>query len=262
MKAWLAAFIVLTTTHVAAAKRVIMTPTIPRSCPGADSWEKVSTCVSRFGKMRIERELPDAKLISLGSDHYRAPGLYIYALKGKRWQLAGMLETEVTFELESFKRVKIMGHTGFRFDIAFAEPVTVDPDRTGDRASRDFVQQKESVFCAGGSYSCTDIRTSCESVRQRNLARVVPRQARAPWRHREGRRRPRAQRPVRVLRGSRRDRSRILVPEFRRSARAAAQGHRDRLIRQLVRHVVLVDGQRLLVDLVRRRGSGSARSSR
>src|SRR3954471_16509298 len=143
MKTWLAASILVATTHAAVAKRVVMTPTIPRSCPGAESWEKVSACVSRFGKLRIERELPDAKLIAVGSDHDRAPGLYLYALKGKRWQIAGMLETDATFELEDFKRVKIVGHPGFRFDIAFAEPVTVDPERTEDSTGRDFVQQKE-----------------------------------------------------------------------------------------------------------------------
>jgi hypothetical protein len=146
----------------ASAKRVIMTPTIPRSCPSAASWDGVVTCLARFGEVTLERKLAGARLVRLaGKDAgFRVPGLYLYVERGKRWVLGGMLDGRSDYELVRLERVRIGEHEGYRFDVGTFEETGVSLD--GDTSVPAQSQQRYAVFCAGSSYRCTAVMTACD----------------------------------------------------------------------------------------------------
>jgi hypothetical protein len=156
---WLAALIVLGLASTASA-RVVMMPTIPRTCGQSDSWEKLTTCLGRFGKPKVERELPGAKLVGIVNPKFNVPGLYLYRQSGKRWVIAGMFETSSTFEVFGLSRPTIAKRGGYRFDVGTNEEI---PPPEGESAPRT-IQQKISVFCAGDSYFCTQAVTSCDLI--------------------------------------------------------------------------------------------------
>jgi hypothetical protein len=141
-----------------ASARVVMTPTIPRLCRMADSWNKVEKCLARFGHARLERELPGAKLVSITSeDNVRVPGLYLYKQTGKQWLIAGMYETSGAFEVMSLTQPSISKHTGFRFDVGIVQPTSET-----EIVPAGMMRARLSVFCSGASYFCTPVFTSCE----------------------------------------------------------------------------------------------------
>lgn len=145
-----------------ASARVIMMPTVPRSCPGGESWDAVAKCLSRYGEVRTERKLPGARLVRLGDKGvgFRVPGLYLYVERGKRWQLGGMLDGQSAPALLDFKKVTISEHEGFRFDVGMNEESVLSFDGETNVPARQ--QQRFAVFCAGQGYYCSAIRTSCD----------------------------------------------------------------------------------------------------
>ena len=145
----------------AASARVVMTPTIPRTCREGESWEKVTKCLERFGKPKVAREVTGAKLVGIASPNYGVPGLYLYRETGKRWVIAGMFETSATIEVFKLSRPTIAKHSGYRFDIGTVDSEVTLPD--GESAPRT-IQQKLSVFCPGDSYFCTQVTTSCDFI--------------------------------------------------------------------------------------------------
>lgn len=138
--------------------RVVMTPTIPRVCRSANSWDKITTCLERFGKAKVERELPSVKLVSITTEeNVRVPGLYLYKQQGKNWVIAGMYELTGTFEVKDLTQPTIAKHTGFRFDVGIVQPTS-----ESDVAPAGVMRARVSVFCSGASYFCTEVMTSCE----------------------------------------------------------------------------------------------------
>jgi hypothetical protein len=137
-----------------ASARVVMTPTIPRSCPRAARWDDVTKCLTRFGKPKVARDLRNAKLVVLSDG---APGVYLYVRDGE-WRIAGMYE--ISGEPIAFQRVTINKHVGYRFDLG----MSLDSDiAINEDESRPAVTQlKVSVFCSGASYRCTPVVTSCD----------------------------------------------------------------------------------------------------
>lgn len=147
-----------------ASARVVMTPTIPRSCPRGASWEQVEKCLARFGKANVLRDLGRAKLVHLGngaSSGWRVPGFYVYVRDAKGWQFGGMYETTGDdFDLASFQQVKIANHVGYRFDVAESSrnevPVSEEQTRPG------LLLFKTSVFCGKNELRCAAIITACD----------------------------------------------------------------------------------------------------
>ena len=110
-----------------ASARVVMTPTIPRSCRMASSWPKMETCLARFGKVTTERELAGVKLVSItNDDNDRVPGLYLYRQQDKNWIIAGMYETVGAFVVTDLTQPTIAKHTGYRFDVGIVQPTSED----------------------------------------------------------------------------------------------------------------------------------------
>lgn len=146
-----------------ASARVVMTPTIPRSCPRGASWEQVEKCLARFGKPEVLRDLGSAKLVHLGSSAsggWRVPGFYVY-VKDKEWRFGGMYETTADdFDLKSFQQVKIAKHVGYRFDISESahDEVPVSEEQTRPA----LLLFKTSVFCAGNQIHCAAVITACD----------------------------------------------------------------------------------------------------
>jgi len=144
-----------------ASARVIMTPTIPRSCPRGASWEQVEKCLARYGKPKVMRDLGSAKLVRLTEAHgFRIPGFYVYALD-KDWRFSGMYETTADdFDLSSFQQVKIGKNVGYRFDIAESArnevPVSEEQTRPG------LMLFKTAVFCGPNEINCAAIITACD----------------------------------------------------------------------------------------------------
>lgn len=140
------------------AARVVMTPTIPRTCRMASSWDKLDVCLARFGKTSVERELSGAKLVSITNDNNdRVPGLYLYKQEGKNWIIAGMYETSGTFEVMALSQPTIAKHVGYRFDLGIVRPTAEDAV-----VPAGVMRARLSVFCSGASYFCTEVMTSCE----------------------------------------------------------------------------------------------------
>ncbi|HUS32863.1 MAG TPA: hypothetical protein VMZ53_30385 [Kofleriaceae bacterium] len=154
----LAIVIVLALTSSAAA-RVVMTPTVPRTCGTAESWDKVMKCLERFGTPKLERSVDGAKLVGIAYPKFNVPGLYLYRSVGKRWVIAGMFEAIGTFDVRGFSRPTIAKHTGYRFDVGVVQSETSD-----ETSSANEVRRKVSVFCDGGTYRCTEVTTSCERL--------------------------------------------------------------------------------------------------
>ena len=140
-----------------AAARVVMTPSVPRTCREAENWEKVTKCLEKFGKPKIERTTSNAKLVSISSSRFRIPGLYVYRQVGKKWVIAGMHEMSGTFEVFGFSNPTIGKRSTYRFDVGVIDEVATPSD--GMRA---IVKQSISLFCAGDSYFCAYAVTSCD----------------------------------------------------------------------------------------------------
>jgi hypothetical protein len=121
-----------------AAARVVMTPTIPRTCREGESWDKVT-----------------AKLVSITSTNFRVPGLYLYRHIGKKWVIAGMHEMSGAFEVFGFSNPTIHKRNSYRFDVGVIDEASSD----GGRA---IVKQSISVLCTGDSYFCAYLVTSCD----------------------------------------------------------------------------------------------------
>jgi hypothetical protein len=138
-----------------ASARVVMTPTIPRTCREAESWEKLTKCLEKFGKPKIERELANARLISITSTNFRVPGLYLYRQIGKKWLIAGMHEMSGAFEVFGFSNPTIHKRNSYRFDVGVI-------DETSSDGGRAIVKQSISMFCTGDSYFCAYVVTSCD----------------------------------------------------------------------------------------------------
>jgi len=148
------ALVVLSVANIASA-RAVMTPAVPRTCRELESWEKATKCLEKFGTVKVVRELTGVKLVSVTSS-IRIPGLYVYREVGKKWRIAGMFEIGGAFEVFDFSRLKILRHTGFRFDLGLVE------DLSPPEGPRAIIQQKLSLFCSGESYFCTQVVTSCD----------------------------------------------------------------------------------------------------
>jgi hypothetical protein len=152
---WLVALVIVGLASTASA-RVVMTPAIPRTCRTAESWEKVTKCLERFGTPKVEGEVAGAKLVGISSPKFNVPGLYLYRSVGKHWVIAGMFETSGAYDVFKLTKPTIAKHTGYRFDIG-----TVEQSAT-EMGGKAVVQQKISVFCSGESYFCTAVTTSCD----------------------------------------------------------------------------------------------------
>ena len=153
---------VMSIASTAASARVVMMPSVSRTCGRADSWGKVSVCVGRFGKLRVVRELEGVKLISVDGERFSVSGLYIYVQKDQGWRLAGTYNSGGDLQLFSFERVTLAKHHGYRIELGVVEKMSLDPDHAGDLVPGDLVQQKVTVLCSGASSTCTAITTSCD----------------------------------------------------------------------------------------------------
>lgn len=157
------AVIVLLLLCGAASARVVMTPTIPRSCPRGASWEQVEKCLARFGKPKVLRDLGSAKLVHLGSSvggGWRVPGFYVY-VHDKEWRFGGMYETTSDdFDLTSFQVVKIGSHVGYRFDVA--ESARNEVSVSEEQTRPGLMLFKTSVFCGPNLIQCPAAITACD----------------------------------------------------------------------------------------------------
>lgn len=159
MKRTCVALVALAIAGVASA-RVVMVPTVPRTCSSGTTWEQVGKCIGRFGKVTLQREASNVKLVRIaGESGFRVSGLYLYAHVGPVWKLAGMFESDAV-EIASFERVTIAKHTGYRFDLGMVTPAgnALDDEVAGPAV----LQQQLAVFCSGAGYRCTAIVTSCD----------------------------------------------------------------------------------------------------
>lgn len=145
----------------AEARRVILMPSVPRSCPGNTSWTTTATCLERFGTPKLVRSQPDLRLVQL---HGRAgddmtSGFYLYVLRDGAWRVGGMLQgRDYTFVAMTTPRID--GHVMYRFDVRHAVDEEVSLDGVSSRPAH--VQQQLAVFCAGTNQFCTPVVTSCD----------------------------------------------------------------------------------------------------
>ena len=138
-----------------------MTPSIPRSCPGGKSWDKVAACLARFGKVTTLKTQPSVRLVQLIDDKggFRISGLYLYTLDEGHWHVGGMLEGEDLHKLVAFERYKVGHSSGYRFDVSFSRPEDVMLD---GQILHVHVRQKLAVFCSGQSQTCSPAVVACD----------------------------------------------------------------------------------------------------
>lgn len=144
-----------------ASARVVMTPTIPRSCPRGATWEHVEKCLAKYGKPHVVRDVGAAKLVHLGasSTGWRIPGFYIY-VKDKEWRFGGMYEGSDEFDLEGFQQVTVGKHVVYRFDVA--ESTRIDVAVSEDQTRPGLLLFKTAVFCSSNQIHCAAIVTACD----------------------------------------------------------------------------------------------------
>jgi hypothetical protein len=146
-----------------ASARVVMTPTIPRSCPRGSTWEQVEKCIARFGKPKVLRDLGSAKLIRLGPEYdgkWHVPGFYVY-VNDNGWRFGGMYESMADdFDLESFRQVKIANHIGYRLDVAESARNEVPVSEEQTRPA--LILSRTSVYCGGNQINCAAMITACD----------------------------------------------------------------------------------------------------
>jgi hypothetical protein len=112
-----------------AEARMIMMPSVPRSCPGSSTWQATLDCVARFGTARILRTQGDARLVQLRAHEgdFRTSGLYLYVHAKKRWRVGGMYlaakASVLGFSTPTYDHQKL-----FRIDLVYAanDEIVVD----------------------------------------------------------------------------------------------------------------------------------------
>jgi hypothetical protein len=144
-----------------AEARMIIMPSVPRSCPGTPTWQATLTCLERFGTTKIVRSQGNVRLVQLreGDARMRTEGLYLYVQAKKRWHLGGMyLEAKpsvIGLSTPTYEHRKL-----FRIDVVYAANEEVLIDELTIRNA--FVRRKTAVFCSGESSMCTRILMACD----------------------------------------------------------------------------------------------------
>jgi hypothetical protein len=141
--------------------RVVMMPSIPRSCPGSSTWQATLACIERFGTAKILRSQGAVRLVQLRAreNDFRTSGLYLYVQEKKRWHIGGTIfdpkPKVIGFSTPSYDHRKL-----FRIDLVYAANEEILVDEVTSRNA--FVRRKTSMFCSGESSSCSDIVTACD----------------------------------------------------------------------------------------------------
>jgi hypothetical protein len=144
-----------------AEARVVMMPSVQRSCPGAATWQATLTCLERFGTPKLLRSEGRARLVQLhGNEHqFRISGLYLYVQGKQGWRIGGMSLDERS-SVSGLSTVRFGSHPIYRLDLVYAGTDDVLVDEVTVRKA--FVRRKTALFCSGDSSGCTQIVTACD----------------------------------------------------------------------------------------------------
>lgn len=166
MLRWFAvlALVVTSATATARAKIVIMEPPLVRACPTGATWEAVDKCLRKQGTPTILRTFPTARLVRLQQVSGGVPsdaGVFLYMQRGNEWRLSGLYENRgVEYEVLAMDTVTVGKHAGYRIDIGQLYRSVVQPD--GVTSVPALFALKQSMFCGGDSWRCTEVTTSCD----------------------------------------------------------------------------------------------------
>jgi hypothetical protein len=144
-----------------AEARVIMMPSVQRSCPGSPTWQATLTCLQRFGTPKLVRSQGDVRLVELRAreNDFRMSGLYLYVQAEKRWHVGGMYLDDkpsvIGFSTPTYGHQKL-----YRIDVVYSANEEVAIDEVSTRNA--FVRRKTAVFCSGDSSGCSQIITACD----------------------------------------------------------------------------------------------------
>jgi hypothetical protein len=155
------AFGIALTARPAAARIVIMEPSVVYRCPNARSWELLEKCLQTLGRPTVLRSLPSVRLVTVASasDPKVSLGLFVYVQRKHEWRLGGLREGDFDTVL-GFEAVTINRHQGYRLDVGTTVRTTVArADASGSPA---LLRRHEIAFCGGDSYGCTQVTTLCE----------------------------------------------------------------------------------------------------
>jgi len=144
-----------------ASARVVMTPTVSRSCPGGADWSAVTKCLARFGRPQIVDTLGRARLVKMpdvATGGFRVPGVYLYEQTGKRWSLTGTL-VGPGYEATGLANVTYGTRTGYRFDARRDASGAVV---IGEHAVPARTKQTHAVLCFSGGPWCSVALLSCD----------------------------------------------------------------------------------------------------
>lgn len=144
-----------------AMARVIMRPSIARSCGFQKTWDAVASCVKRFGTMQIERSRADAKLFRVkpAEGQWGTEGIYLFAKNPRGWQIVGQF-LDYDVRIVGFSEPRFSGKKVYRVDLLHAGNQDIAFD--GVTARRAYVRRATSLFCGGVVSSCAQVITSCD----------------------------------------------------------------------------------------------------
>ncbi len=144
-----------------AAGRVVMRPSIAQSCRAQKTWDRVASCVKRFGTIQMERSRDDAKLFRVkpSEGQWGTEGIYLYAKNRDGWQLVGQF-LDYDVRIVGFSTPTFSGRRVYRVDLLHAgnEEIAFD----GVSARRAYVRRATSLYCGGVVPSCAQVITSCD----------------------------------------------------------------------------------------------------
>jgi hypothetical protein len=158
------ALVVMSATATARAKIVVMDPPLVRACPTGATWEYIDKCLHKQGKPTILRSFPTARLVQLQQISGGVPsdaGVFLYMQRGNQWRLSGLYENRgAEYEVLAMNEITVGKHAGFRIDIGQLFRSAVQPD--GFTSVPALFAMKQSMFCGGDSWRCTEVTTACD----------------------------------------------------------------------------------------------------
>lgn len=149
---------------------VIRGPQLSFTCPTAKSLDGLAACLKQHGwTYKLLRSVERAKLVEINApaDPFEMspplpPNLAIYVPGAGGLVLGGLYEAEGSYEVFDLQPLTINHTHGFRLDLGVTKQ-TAQPLADGS-SILGTLRTTLVLFCAGTSYDCTAVVTSCDWI--------------------------------------------------------------------------------------------------
>jgi hypothetical protein len=136
---------------------ILLTP--EHTCRAAPSWDKLKTCLQRFGTVMVRGERKGARLVEVRDTRLDHGGLYLYTqVESGPWRVGGSLRG-IEYNAKGLDTYSLASAHGFRFDATASYRRAVSVGGTERPALH---RRNLAVFCSGEAPECTEVLTSCD----------------------------------------------------------------------------------------------------